>query len=772
MSLERPEENSSTQPIGEFGKTELSDRKRRDAQIDDYLLPAVEIEFGSLIPIPPESIQPDGLLKLVSPHLPRHMLRDKRNPQNGLDFECELVLVAPESEGQTTRLAVQRTTTTEISREFVNATINDQLQREIEEKFPEQYQALVTNPQPASPHVPVYSGGWGEWNIVRDLGYQNREFAVLGHIIDQSKNGKIRFEQYKYDTSRLVSDRDEHTTSVEPVEESVLISSHFVCETIEQDSIKAVKVDAHLPWEWQSQHDVTGEMFDTTFYVFESGIAVPDEEVAAILDRLHKDGRRADKVFGWQQTDEAETVRLRMKVFWGDVTREITRRQEWEWGFAGAKYLSPYYTRAFGQELKVDNYGRPDSIESLRVFDAEDEGSKVRSQDEVNARIYMTVDEAAEYDQWEEKTTKKLLNEIIPSTKELTPEQALVYAAEVATRSTEPLQLLESRFSSGTRLAIIGMVQHPLQDRLPLEVIEQSRRLGIDFVAVHVRNPNDATRVYKEDREGLVSIKTGGIIVEMSHEEAQRKHPSQYRALFRENHDWDSAIEAAENQGLDVLYVEAGESWKEANQRVVDIIGDRLEKHPGSRGVYFSPLLSSLYWPGGDRNEHRDLGARPFVDVYSLANAHLSDTSIQMAAYGLRERFPGQVHSMPQFVMPRGFGKEWGHFRQVVIATGIPERFSLDNISDTPFAAHKYLFNAFPEFRLDEMSDQELAEFLVESGGGGGFMGIVEINWGKLIDGVVVYPSDAPLPKTPTQEEFMEAASEYVVDTIKNHLKE
>lgn len=773
MKLERPEKTSHLQPEEEFSRQQLSDRKKCEARIDDYLLPAVEYEFTIPIPLPLESSQPDDLLKLAVPHLPTHILRDKRNPERGLDFECELVLIAPESEEQSPRLAVQRTTRTAISREFVNASTNNQLLEEVQEKFPEDYQILTSNMQPASPNTPVYSSSWGEWNKVREKGYRNREFAVLSHIINQSPSRKVRFEQYKYEISRLVSDERENTTFLKPLEEGVLIRCHFICESVENEGRKTIKVDACLPWDWQSQHDVIGEMFDTTFYVLEDGIFIPDEEVDTILSRLHNEGRKADKVYGWQQKDEAEAVRLRIKIFWEDITRAITRRQDWKWGFAGARYLSPYSTHAFGQELKVDNYGGPYSDESIRVFDAEEQGSEIRSQDEIDARIYMTVEEAKEHEQWEREAIQKFANEIIPSTKDLISEQTLVYAAEVVMNSVEPFKLLENRFSSGTRLSIIGMVQHPLQDRLPLEVIEQSRNLGIDFIAVHVRSPDDSIRVYKEDREGLVAIKVKGVgTVEMSHEEAQRRHPEEYRALFQENREWDSVIATAREWGLDVLCVEGGDSWKDANQEVVDRIGTHLEEHPDSKGVYFSPLLFSIYWPGGTQEERRQMGARPFVDVDSIANAHLSDTSIQMAAYGLRERFPGQVHSMPQFVMPRGFGKEWGHFRQVVNATGIPKRFALDNIAEMPFAVQRYLFNAFPEFGLGEMSDEELAEFLVLSGGGffGGYMGIVEINWGKLIDGVIVYPSDAPLPKTPTPQEFMDATSDYVADTIKDKL--
>src|SRR4030042_2868727 len=117
MQLENPEETGHPhpQPKDEFNRPQLSDRKKREARIDDYLLPAVGRELATPMPLPPDRGHPDDLLKLVAPHLPLYMLRDKRDPEKGLDFECELVLVAPSLEEQNPQLAVQRTTRTAIS---------------------------------------------------------------------------------------------------------------------------------------------------------------------------------------------------------------------------------------------------------------------------------------------------------------------------------------------------------------------------------------------------------------------------------------------------------------------------------------------------------------------------------------------------------------------------------------------------------------------------------------------------------------------------------
>ncbi|MFH1601341.1 MAG: hypothetical protein ABIB61_00060 [Candidatus Shapirobacteria bacterium] len=752
MKCERPEKNSSPQPEEEFQAQHLSSRKKRSARIEDFTLPVDEISFTDPIPVQEASSQTEEVLAMMAPYLPRELLWWAPEPERGLRFDCRAVVVSGPSGNP--RLTIQKETRSAIAREVLDVSVSRALLDRIRaEVSTDVYQELVSNPEPTKPELKVLSG-WVGWLTIGRLEQANETFDVLSHLLDQSASGEVRIEMHEVNTVYEEGDVwREGTEKLAPYVFSLKPTS------LEFLGKKAIEVNAVLPW-FDSKSADDG-LTSTTFFVTEDGVHVTQEETNALLQRAREERKQL-----WMHHIDNKRPEL-LPTFWSNLSTTLTRREGETRVFGAHVQTGEYRLKAFGQELSVNHSGYGKEFTSIRVFDANYDQPTVRSEDKVRADIYMTSEEADEYETWEEETIQRFVDEIIPSTKELTPEQALIYAAEVVTNSREPLRLLKDRFSTGTRLSIIGMVQHPLQDRLPLEVIERSKDLGIDFIAVHVRNPNDPTRVYKEDREGLVAIKVKGVgMVEMSHEEAQRKHPEQYRSLFKENREWDGVIATARERGVGVMYVEAGDSWTEANQEVVNIISAHLEEHPDSKGVYFSPLLSSIYWPGGSREEHREIGARPFVDVYSLANAHLSDTSIQMAAYGLREKFPGQVHSMPQFVMPRGFGKEWGHFRQVVNATGIPDRFALDNISGTPFATHRYLFNSFPEFRLEELSDQEIAEFLVCTHGYGGWMGVVEIKWGKLIDGVIVYPSDTPLPKSPTPQEFMEAASDYIAGNI------
>lgn len=366
-------------------------------------------------------------------------------------------------------------------------------------------------------------------------------------------------------------------------------------------------------------------------------------------------------------------------------------------------------------------------------------------------------------DQWQE-IKDWWVNGIVPQFKDWIAPQIEEGAQFLRTNRVSAVELVRSKLQGGTRLVIMGMTQHPSFDHLPVQIIQQVP--GVDFIAVEARGPDDKTGGLQEDKQGFASIDLGGgVIVNLSHEEAKRKYPEKYRDPDAPNTAFNHVIAAAREFGIDVLHSMKGATWREMNRLAAEELAVYMQKHPGARGVYFSSIYSALKWPGYEtEEEHKELGfSRPLGSDHIFSTNPRTDTSVRMSAYALHELFPDQVYSMAQFVMPRGYGAEWKNLRSAVEASGIQERFAIDNVPSTPFAIQRYLFRGLAE--LSDTPDEELWKYFGTMAQG--FFGPVEVRWDKVLDGVIIYPSDKPLLSSPTSEQMMEAAAKYIAEALK-----
>ncbi len=366
-------------------------------------------------------------------------------------------------------------------------------------------------------------------------------------------------------------------------------------------------------------------------------------------------------------------------------------------------------------------------------------------------------------EQWQE-IREWWVNGIVPLFKDWTLPQIEEGAQFLKANRVGATELIHSKLQGGIRLVIVGMTQHPSFDHLPVQIIQQIPNL--DFIAVEVRDSNDKTGGLQEDKQGFASIDLGGgVIVNLSHEEAKRKYPDKYKDPDAPNTAFNHVIAAAKEFEIDVLYTIKGSSWKEMNRLAAEEIAAYMQKHPGARGVYFSSIYSALKWPGYEtEEEHKELGfSRPLASAHIFATDPRTDISVRMPAFSLEEQFPGQVYSAAQFVMPRGYGAEWKNLRSAVEASGIPERFAIDNVPATPFAIQRYLFRGMVE--LSDTPDEELWRYFGTVAQD--FFGPAEVRWDKVLDGVIIYPSDKPLPLAPTPEQMMAAAGKYIAEVLK-----
>lgn len=366
-------------------------------------------------------------------------------------------------------------------------------------------------------------------------------------------------------------------------------------------------------------------------------------------------------------------------------------------------------------------------------------------------------------EQWQE-VKEWWLNQILPDFRDWDAVRIEEGAGYLRANKIGALELIRSKLQADKRLAVVGMVQHPNVDNLPLEIIKYA---NVDFIAVEARNPEDKIGGFKEDKEGLTTIDLGGgMLVDMPHEQAKKMHPDKYKNPDAPSDAYNTVIAVAENSGIHVLYAVKGATWKEMNMLSTEEIAGYMQKNPDARGVYFSSIYSALKWPGySSKEEQEELGfGRPLASDHIFSTNPRNDTSVRMPAFSLEQLFPGQIYSVSQFIMPRGYGQEWKNLRLAVEASGIQKRFSIDNIASTPFAVQRYLFRGLVE--LSEIPDEELWKYFGTMAQG--FFGPAEVRWDKVLDGVIIYPSDEQLPSPPTMEQMMEESAKYIAKAIGN----
>lgn len=354
--------------------------------------------------------------------------------------------------------------------------------------------------------------------------------------------------------------------------------------------------------------------------------------------------------------------------------------------------------------------------------------------------------------------------QIVLNYKDWTQTQVEEGAEFLRNNRADVLDLLRAKLAADTRLVIVGMNQHPNFDHLPYELI--ARIPNLDFIAVEARSPQDNTRAFKEDKEGLATVDLGrGVRVDLPHEEAKRLYPDKYKEPDRRNAMYDGVVATVEYMGLNVLFTGKGDTWKDMNRLGADEIASYMDQYSDSRGIFFSSIYSALKWPGyKTKDEQKKIGfGRPLATAHMFSTDPRTDTSVRMPAFALEERFPGQVYSTAQFIMPRGFGAEWKNLRSSVTESRIQDRFALDNVASTPFAIQRQIFVGLAE--LSDTPHEKLWKYFGTMAQG--FFGPAEVRWDKVLDGVIIYPSDQPLPKSPSIDQLMEAASIHIRKIIK-----
>lgn len=351
------------------------------------------------------------------------------------------------------------------------------------------------------------------------------------------------------------------------------------------------------------------------------------------------------------------------------------------------------------------------------------------------------------------------LDSIVPQFKNWSVAQVEEGVTYLRTNRIEATELIRLKLQGSTRLVIIGITQDPHVDNLPVGIMNAASNLN--FIAVEVRDPNDTIGGLEEDKKGFTTIDLGGgFKVDMSHDEAKRLHPNQYKDPDARISEYDDVIAEAQGRGIDVLYTLKGATWADMNRLAAEEITEYMQRHPDAKGIYLPSIYSAFKWPGyASEEEEKALEfRRPLTRSHIFATDPRTDESIRMPAFSLDQQFPGQVTSLAQFAMPKGFGSEWKNLRAAVLGSGIQDRFAIENLTDSPFAIQREIFRGAVE--LSEISDDELWKYFgtwVQ-----GYFGPVETNWDRVLDGVIIYPSPELLPPALTKEQLMEAAMKYI----------
>lgn len=359
------------------------------------------------------------------------------------------------------------------------------------------------------------------------------------------------------------------------------------------------------------------------------------------------------------------------------------------------------------------------------------------------------------------------LNRVIPNHKSWDNRQTGEAARFLASNQVGISELVRSKLESDKRLLILGMTPQLKFNNLYLDVLKESPRPG--FIAVEVRDPLDNTGGFLEDKTGMTTIELGGgMKMDLSHQEARRLYPDKYQDPDKRNTEYDELVAAARDEGLDVLYTVKGSSWREMNSSAAEEIATYMKKYPNARGVYFSSIYSALKWPGYKTPEEQaDLGyGRPLALSHIFSTDPRTDTSVRMPAYALEQEFPGQIFSAAQFVMPKGYGIEWKNLNSAVEICGIRNRFAIDNIATSPFAVQRLIFRGATE--LSEIPDEELWKYYGTLAQG--FFGPMTVRWDKVLDGVMVYPSEEQLQAVMRPGRMLDAAGSCIASLLENKL--
>ena len=713
---------------------ELSDQKIRGAKIADYVIPLPIQEFEiQPTPLGHKRHQPRALLLATIPFVNLdNIYANSVMAAREVADNCELVLMNDTVTGDV-GLAVQLVTRTATAREYIRPDGQEKLLGQIHDQFPGEYRRIIGDIRVNDSQPPVITKNMTRfpWSEVSYMGRMNEAYDLLGQVIDQSPSQQIRVEvheSHQADMNRR--DADGHL-----IYKDQLVSSIYNCSMVDfGENRQAIKVDAKLPLFTLTSTDITpSNYFDLTFYMAEGGVAITSDDMATILAEFRERNMYPDAYSAVHSAsiEKERAVREEIRKHWnqvcGPLTHVVGQRLRRKDGVTTQEFRRPkrYSVKGFRQELMRSGYGSKEL--SIRIFDAGDTTPTVRDEEEVNRKLYMTVQQVEEDRISTAKFKELWVNEILPSCRSWSEEGIKEAANDLRTNRRDPVELVRDRLAAGNRLVIIGTKVHPLYDALPQRILNE---LPIDFVAIEAREPGDSHRMLQEE-EMLGIVKVGDVTIEMSHEEAKKKFPDNYQDPNKPIHTWDSLIGKARNEGLDIVYTLSGNNWKDLNAGISTRIAAYLEQHPDARGVYFATLLHALAWPGyKTKKEGGKIGfIKPFHNDYSFAKFYLSDSRVRMPAYELKRLFPDQVYTAAQMTMPQGYGIEWRNLRDAVQASEIGSPFAIDQVADSPFANQGYLYDPFGAQETG-MPDEELYRAAIP----------VDVNWGKLLDGVIVYP--------------------------------
>lgn len=711
----------ATMQRGKEGEPIVS-RKLRDAKVKDYILPVPFSPF-EVQPTPPLPTrrQALGLIATASQYV------NRRNISDYSLADSEVVMALPQAEeGVLPRLAIQLTSHAATAREYVPLDRQGEVLDKIRQLFPDEYGKLLDDIRTPALQPPVLENTKRPelaWWKVADLKRSKEAFDFLETVLKHSPSGAIRIELHQHHGVQLGVDTHNWMQH-----EDRLLSERYLCSPIETDKGKAIKVDARLPMFVYTEQPVSeGNYFDLTFLVTENGIKIPEEVTKAIIADVDSSATRPKRSL-WGGVDN-EAIQRELENHWHQVTspmlHKVGQKPARKEGILTQEFSHPvrYAIRGFGQEIFRSGYGVHDV--SIRMFDANGTQPTVRTEAEVNAKLYLSDKKFEEHQRREREFHERWNNEILPSSRPWSEEGIAEAGRYLVEHSSEPLSLLNEKLRGRTRLAVIGAYIHLLNDDLLIRAVQE---LPIDFIAVDVHEPSEPREQLKETTVfGEVEL-TSGVVVEMPVDEA-KKHEG-FKDPMKPTHAYDSLIARARLRGLDIVYAPSVKSWKEENSAIAERVAQHMRSNPDSRGLYITSLLRALAWSGyRNKREAQKIGfMRPFVDDQSIAKAHYSDVSVRMPTYKLKTQFPDEVYTTAQFVMPRGFGVEWRNLRQAVEASGQQGRYALDDISDSPFAIQWYLYDPFHAQELG-VPDEELYKMAMP----------MNIEWKNLLDGVIIY---------------------------------
>lgn len=723
---------------------EVTDQQKDHPTREDILLPVEVIPLSAVIPpFEPPRRQPHALLAQVIPFMGQETeprLYNGRGVNQYLIADYGELALVPHEEGGESDLVVQYVSGQFIAREIIPPENRAALLELVERDYPDIYRKIHDDARPDTEDDVVVSGrdGWREADHHRG---QREYFHFLSHLLKQAPSGRVRIEHLDVNV--------EHGNAS-------FLPQVFICEQTDDQTIHvrgavaeyAMVIGGHriLPVDFNIRTNEGIVVDDAEVERVKADLKAHRMELPEISRNIIEESRIRDGIITSIRSPLHRATRLKGEELAHMISED---------GILTYAYEQPlaYAFEGFGQELWPHGHG----YDSMKFFDADDTRPTMRTPEDFHRRIFMTEAELEESkDEWKE-VERWWKDEIVPKFKEWGQEEVERAARYLQTHRLEVIELIQSELDGETRLFVVGMSGHPHLDHLPFDILEQVS--GIDFIAVEVRSPDDATGGLEEDREGVARIELdGGMVVEMSQSEAKRLHPDKYKDPDERDPAWDNVIAEAQTRGIQVIYTKKGKSWKEMNKLGAEEVATYMREHPNAKGIYFTSVFGAMKWPGfATEAEHEAIGfGRPLTNDHVFStNPRTQDVSVEMPAHALETEFPGQVYSTAQFIMPRGLGEEWKHLRMAVEASGIKDRFAIDELYDAPFAAQRHIF-----IGLAELADTPVEDLWQYFGTmAHGFFGPAEIRWDKVYDGVVINPSDQPLPPRPTKEQYMRAAA-------------